>query len=153
MGTRPIICCLIGACALFGAISAARPAVAVELITPSEAALPEQPSIGRERGISRGPTVLVVSPQPGAGTIKSPLDLRVTFESHNGATVNVDSVLLTYMRLPAVDLTQRVRDFIAPTGVEIKQAVVPPGTHTIRVSVSDSNGRTGTADVTFSVTK
>jgi hypothetical protein len=153
MATRTIICCLMGAGALVGLILAVRPAVAVELITPSEAALPEQPSIGHERGISRGPTVQVVLPPPGAGTLKSPLDLKIMFESHNGATVNVDSVLLTYMRLPAVDLTQRVRDFIAPTGVEIKQAEVPPGTHTIRVSVSDSNGRTGSADVTFSVTK
>lgn len=142
-----------GACALFGAILAARPAVAVELITPSEAALPAQPSIGRERGISRGPTVLVVSPQPGAGTIKSPLDLRVVFESHGGTTVNVDSILLTYMKMPAVDLTQRVKAFIGPSGVEIKDAEVPPGTHTIRVSVADNEGRTGSADVTFSVTK
>jgi hypothetical protein len=124
-----------GACALVGAILAARPAFAVELITQSEAALPAQPSIGRERGISRGPTVLVVSPQPG------------------GTTVNVDSILLTYMKMPAVDLTQRVKAFIGPSGVEIKDAEVPPGTHTIRVSVTDNEGRTGSADVTFNVTK
>jgi hypothetical protein len=138
---------------VFAAILLAGPAVALELITATEAALPADPLIGHERGITRGPTVLIVSPPPGAGTIKSPLDLKVTFESHGGATVNLDSVLLTYLRRPAVDLTQRVRAFIASNGIEIKDAEVPPGTHTIRVSVSDSEGRNGSADLTFSVTK
>jgi hypothetical protein len=138
---------------VFTAVLLAVPAVALELITATEAALPADPLIGHERGITRGPTVLIVSPQPGAGTIKSPLDLKVTFESHGGATVNLDSVLLTYLRRPAVDLTQRARAFIAPNGIEIKDAEVPPGTHTIRVSVSDSEGRNGSADLTFSVTK
>jgi hypothetical protein len=153
MPTRTISCRLIGACALFAATLLAGNVVALELITPSEAALPAEPATGHERGISRGPTVLVVSPQPGAGTIKSPLDLKLIFESHGGATVNVDSVLLTYLRMPEVDLTQRVKAFIGPAGIEIKDAEVPPGTHTIRVNVSDSDGRTGSADVTFSVTK
>jgi hypothetical protein len=153
MATPTISCRLIGAFALVAATLFAENVVALELITPGEAALPAEPGIGHERGISRGPTVLVVSPQPGAGTIKSPLDLKVIFESHGGATVNVDSVLLTYLRMPEVDLTQRAKAFIAPAGIEIKDAEVPPGTHTIRVHVSDSDGRTGWADVTFSVTK
>jgi hypothetical protein len=153
MPARTLSCRLIGACTLFAAALFAGNVAALELITPGEAALPAESTIGHDRGISRGPTVLVVSPQPGAGTIKSPLDLKVTFESHGGTTVNVDSVLLTYLRMPEVDLTQRAKAFIAPTGIEIKDAEVPPGTHTIRVNVSDSDGRTGSADVTFSVTK
>jgi hypothetical protein len=55
--------------------------------------------------------------------------------------------------MPAVDLTERARSFITPNGIEIKDAKVPPGTHTIRISVSDTEGRSGSADLTFSVTK
>ncbi len=55
------------------------------------------------------------------------------------------------MRTPLVDLTQRAKAFITPDGIEIKNAEVPPGTHTIRVSVADTDGRIGSADITFSI--
>jgi hypothetical protein len=144
---------LTGACAVFAAVVLSAPAVALQLITPSEAALPPEPSIGHDRGISRGPTVIVLSPSPGTGTLKSPLNLKVRFESHGGSWIDPDSVLLTYLRKPAVDLTQRVKAYIAPSGIEVDDAEVPPGNHTLRVNVTDSNGHTGWADITFSVSK
>lgn len=82
-------CRLIGACAVIAAALLPVQAAAFELITPVEAALPAAPAIGHESGISRGPTVLVDLPQPGAGTIKSPLDLKIRFAGHGGATINL----------------------------------------------------------------
>jgi hypothetical protein len=35
----------------------------------------------------------------------------------------------------------------------VEDAEVPPGTHTLRVNVSDSNGHSSRADFTFTVTK
>jgi hypothetical protein len=142
---------LIGACAVIGCALLAGPAGALQLITESEAALPADPS--HERGISRGPTVVIVSPSPAAGTIKSPLILKVRFESHGTAEIDVNSVLVTYMKKPAVDLTQRIKLFIGATGIDVEDADVPPGTHTLRVNVTDSEGRSGWTDFTFSVSK
>lgn len=151
MHARKIACRVPHACAVLLALLAASPASALQLITPTEAALPADHH--RVRGISRGPTVVVVSPLPGAGTIKSPLRLKVRFEPHGSARIDVDSVLLTYVKEPAVDLTQRIRPYIAASGIDVEDAEVPPGTHTLRLDVTDSDGRTSSTDFTFSVSQ
>jgi hypothetical protein len=146
--SRRLIGC---ACAVIACVLLAGPAGALQLITESEAALPVDQSY--ERGISRGQTVVIVSPSPAAGTIKSPLILKVRFESHGTSKIDVDSVLVTYMKKPAVDLTQRIKPFVGATGIDVEDAEVPPGTHTLRVNVTDTEGRSGWADFTFSVAK
>jgi hypothetical protein len=136
--------------AIVAALAFAGPAYAFELITKSEAALP-MASGGHERGISRGPTIIVASPPPAAGTIHSPLDLKIEFKAHGGANIDVASVLVTYLKDPNVDLTQRIKQFIGPTGIDVQNAQVPPGTHRLRVAVTDSNGHEGSADFAFTV--
>ncbi len=143
---------LLGACAICVAVVLSVPARAFQLITDSEAALPAA-RIGPERGISRGPTIVIVSPSREAGNIKSPLNLKIKFESHGGAKIDIDSVLVTYLKRPTVDLTQRIKPFIAATGIDVEDAEVPPGTHMLRVDVSDTDGRPGWADFSFTVSK
>jgi hypothetical protein len=151
MGRVTILRCAMLAAAVAIALAFAGPAGAFQLITKSEAALPAARG-GNERGISRGPTIIVASPSPAAGTIHSPLDLHIEFKAHGGARIDVDSVLVTYLKDPAVDLTQRLKPFIAPGGIEVKQADVPPGIHRLRVSVADTNGHEGWTDFAFTVT-
>ena len=126
-------------------------AAAATLITASEAALPSDTTAGR--GISRGPRVMVVSPPPRGGQLRSPVDLRLRFESFGGARINAESVVITYKKIPPIDLTQRVTAFIKSDGIDMPAAEVPPGTHRIEVEVKDSDGRSGWADFTFSVGK
>jgi len=124
---------------------------AATLITESEAALPSDTTTGR--GISRGPRVTIVSPPPSGGLVQSPVNFRLHFETFGGAKVNVESVVITYKKLPPIDLTQRVTAFITSQGIAMPVAEVPPGTHRIEVEVKDSDGRTGWADFTFRVGK
>lgn len=135
--------------AIGAALFLAAPAHAMQLITKNEAALPADTAA--HRGISRGPTIVVVSPSPGAGTIQSPIELKIKFESHGSATVDADSVLVTYVKAPGVDLTARIKPFIAASGIDVKGAEVPPGAHTVRVHVADSYGHESSADFTFMV--
>jgi hypothetical protein len=151
MGKQSLAGLFVAATAILVAL--AQPVQALQLITASEAALPANPQLSRERGISRGPTVLIVSPAPEAGLLKSPLSLKIRFESHGGSQIDVETVLLTYMKEPEIDLTQRIKPFIAPNGIDVEDADVPPGTHTLRVNVKDSEGRAGLAEFTFSVAK
>jgi hypothetical protein len=153
MGKQSAAGLLIGVSVVLAAFALAGPAQALALITASEAALPASPHLGHERGITRGPTVVIVSPAPQAGAIKSPLNLKIRFESHGGSRVNVETVLLTYVKDPEIDLTQRIRPFITPAGIDVENADVPPGTHTLRLNVRDSEGRPGWAEFTFSVSK
>jgi len=143
---------LVAAYALVAALTAGSQAQALELITRREAALPSAGG-GHERGISRGPTIVVVSPSPVAGTVRSPFELKIRFVAHGGATIDGDSVLVTYLKEPAVDLTQRLKPFIAPTGIDVKDAVVPAGTHWLRVDVTDSTGHAGWSDFSFRVSQ
>lgn len=136
--------------AIAAALAFASPVHAFELITKSEAALPAVKG-GHERGISRGPTIIIASPAPGAGTIHSPFDLKIDFKAHGNAKIDVESVLVTYLKNPKVDLTQRLRQFIEPNGIDVQNAEVPPGTHRLRVAVTDTNGHEGWTDFAFTV--
>jgi hypothetical protein len=126
-------------------------ASAFQLITEQEAALPLD--VGPSRGITRGPKITVLFPPGGAGLLSSPLHFKVKFEGRGEAKINLDSALVTYERIPAIDLTQRIKKFITPEGIDIADAEVPPGTHRIRIDISDQEGRMGSADVIFTIAK
>jgi hypothetical protein len=117
---------------------------AMELITPQEAALPDDLTGMRRGGATRGPEIVFISPAPNAGLVKSPLNLRIRFKSHGGAKIDRDSVLLTYKKIPAIDMTQRLLPFIRADGIDVPNAEVPPGSHRIRIDVKDSDGRANT---------
>lgn len=131
---------------------AALPAQAFQLITQAEAALPAAPTpdIGL-RGLTRGPDVDQRSPSPEAVTPLGPLTLDVTFEPHNGVAVDPGTVKVTYLKEPAIDLTQRLKPYITATGIKAGDVGIPPGTHMIRIDLADTQGRTATKIMTIKV--
>jgi len=147
MNTKIAIARLVLAGALAVVLSGA--AVGETLITESESALP--PNVAR--GITSPPNMVVVTPPPTGGAIRSPFALKVRFEASGGARVDPDAVYITYMRIPSIDLTQRVRRYISAEGIEMANAEAPVGTHRIRVDIKDTNGRLRTLDFTFTVIK
>lgn len=120
------------------------------LITEAEAKLP--PPKGAfavaTRGITRGPKIEHLT---DAGATKSPIRLRVKFESFGGAKIDPDSLKVTYLKSPAVDLTDRIKPFIQPTGIDMPGATLPPGDHALRVDVKDSDGRVATSSFVLKV--
>jgi len=119
---------------------------ALELITASEAALPNGANLElNRRAITRGPKVVVISPAPDAGVVRSPLKLLLKFEAYGGATIDPQFVNIVYLKRPNINLTQRVGQLVGPNGIEVQNAEVPPGTHHIRVDVKDNAGRVGSA--------
>jgi hypothetical protein len=138
----------------FGALAAclviSGTAQATPLITKEEAELPPpKGAIAADtRGILRGPKVEIVSPNEAS---HSPLRLQLKFESFGGAKINIDSVKVTYLRTPNVDLTSRVKPFIQPDDIDMPDAELPPGEYMVRVDVKDSDGRPGSARFTLKV--
>lgn len=110
------------------------------LITAKEAALPPAAGVLATRGISRGPAIKVVSPAPDTA-VKSPFDLKLNFEARGGEKIDPNSIKVVYMKSPLVDLTPRLQSAITPSGINFQQAEVPPGEHTIRITVKDGTGR------------
>lgn len=140
---------------LAGLLAAARPAFALELITPAEAALPpaQIPTFELRGSPTRGPHVTIVSPPPGAGLIHSPIELKLRYRAFGGASIDADTVVITYLKKPAIDITQRIKPFITAAGIDVKDAVVPPGLHRFWIELKDNDGRVSGTEFSFQVTK
>lgn len=146
-----------GASILFFALffAAARPVLAFQLITPAEAALPAGtfPSFEARGSPTRLPRITLVSPAPGAGVVYSPLDLKLIFRAFGGAAIDPNSVALTYIKKPDIDITPRIKLFITAVGIDLPHAQVPPGLHQFWIELKDTDGRAGGLEFNFQVMK
>jgi hypothetical protein len=113
------------------------------LITPDEAALPAQKGAvaTSNRGITRGPKITV---SDETGTRPSPIRFQVKFQPLGGSTIDLDGLKVIYLKSPNVDLTPRVKPFTQQTGIDMPDALLPPGDHLVRIDVKDSEGRVST---------
>ncbi|MBJ7379489.1 MAG: hypothetical protein JHC80_01935 [Polynucleobacter sp.] len=127
-------------------------AQATPLISAKEAALPPISGPLSTRGISRGPTIKLNSPIADS-SVASPFDFKVGFEARGDAKIDPNSVKVIYMKSPFVDLTPRLKSAISANGIDFSKAEVPPGTHTIRVTVKDTEGRETNSVLTLTVIK
>jgi hypothetical protein len=143
------------ALSLLAVISTYTLSQALELITPQEATLPNVENLAAltKRGLTHGPSVFLILPPPQGGVVKSPIELKIGFEAHGGARVDLDRVKVTYLKLPLIDLTERVSAFIKPTGIDVPNAELPAGTHFIRVELMDADGRAGSGVFSITVLK
>jgi hypothetical protein len=121
----------------------------VVLITSEEAQLPTPKGVYASRAVTRGPRIDLSGPD--TNDVHSPLRLQLKFRGFGGATINLDSLRVTYVKQPNVDLTLRVRPYAQPAGIEIPDAEAPPGEHLVRVEVHDSEGRRTTTTFLLSV--
>jgi hypothetical protein len=122
------------------------------LITEAEGKLPPTTVVGMTmRGLTRGPGIEQLSPSPDKG-VTSPLPLKIKFDIRNKVEIDPASVKLMYLKATPVDLTERIKKHITPAGIEMDQAEVPPGTHTMRLDLKDKQGRVATAIIKLTVT-
>ena len=124
---------------------------AAPLITAKEAALPPATKVVT-RGISRGPSIKFVTPTAGS-TVSSPFDLRIIFEPRGDSKVDVNSVKVTYLKFPYVDLTPRLKTAITASGINFQNAEVPGGEHAVKISVQDTEGRETNTEFNLIVAK
>ena len=137
---RPIfLALLLGSTAAYGQ--------AVQLITADEAKQPAAAAKPGTRAITRGPGVKLASPESVTGQFA----LKVGFEPRGESKIDLATVKVEYLKGAGIDLTERVKAGIKPTGIEIPAAAAPAGEHPIRVTVRDSEGRMGTAEFKLTV--
>jgi hypothetical protein len=123
----------------------------VVLITEQEAALPPAAiAVGATRAITRAPQIMLASPT-SPNVVPSPTHFRLEFRAHGGAQVDFNSLKVSYMKSPLVDLTERVKPFRQNNIIDIPKAFMPPGEHLIRVSVLDNGGRQASELLTLHV--
>jgi len=127
-------------------------ASAATLITDDEAKRPIDPHAAAARGITRGPSIRFEDSKVAIVAHK-PFEFRVKIEPHGGATIDPTKVHVTYLKMPNVDLTERLRPFIATGGINMPDAVAPAGDHPLLIDVEDSDGHTSHAVITLTVAK
>jgi hypothetical protein len=144
------------AAAIFAlALGAAAKAQTLQLVTPEEAALPPgaAPSLEFRGSPTRRPSIQVVSPPPTAGLVHSPVALKLRFHAFGGAEIDPESVVVTYLKNPAIDVTQRLTPYITADGIALDNAELPAGEHQFWVELKDKSGRVGTAEFSVQVAK
>ncbi len=90
------------------------------------------------RAITRGPGIRLLSPNDVSAKA---FPFKLAFEPRGGAQIQPDSVRIEYLKQPLVDLTPRLAGALRGNAIELPAAAVPPGSHPLRVSVRDSEGR------------
>jgi hypothetical protein len=138
------VCCLL----LGLAVIPARSEAGTILITEQEASLPNGRSGPISRGITRGPSVELVQP---AETAHSPVHFQIKFQTFGGTKIDLDSLHVSYLKSPEIDLVPRLTRFVQRSGIDIPDAELPPGEHTFRIEVSDTEGRTRSSVFVFKV--
>lgn len=127
------------------------------LITPQEAAL--GPYQGQPmmmlRGIG-GPLIRIISPDEGDGTkvpvLSKPVHIKVLFEdSISTAKVIMSSLKVTYLKLWGIDITDRLKPYISGDVIDVPQADIPEGDHSIRIEIKDSAGHLASEEFHFIV--
>lgn len=122
------------------------------LISPEEAAFApaREESLIRSRGLNgKGPRIDVLKPADDAPQ-QSPLEILVRFHP-NPAAVNPESVKVQLVKFITIDITDRVKPYLSETGIDVKEAKIPTGTHLVRISVSDGKGETSSREIELQV--
>ena len=141
---------------LFGLwVQGAHPGKAVLLITEKEAAMEEAPAetpLARvlETDRAKGPLILVSSPKEGE-IYRTPLVVDLRFETPQDSAVDLDSLKVSYRKLIAIDITDRIRPYATEKGIYIPEADIPKGHHKIQIRIADLKGNVSLKDLAFSV--
>ena len=146
---------------LVGATGGSTPANEPEfwLITSEEAAMPSAPDkhgqpggspfdVGREPP-DTGPVIDVLKPTEGA-VPTVPLEVLIRF-APRGAPVDVNSLQVSVVKFIMVDITDRILPYVSPAGIQIPDARLPSGKHTVRISLADTSGGVSNKQMTVIV--
>jgi len=137
--------------AVAATLTAAQAADPVQLITREEAGLPTAAKAAAStRNLTRGPGIDTL-PTPDKGVDGKPFRLAVRFMPSNGVPIDPGTVRVFYRRQPPVDITERIKPFITPAGIDAPSVIVPSGSHVIEIEATDKEGRIGRRQITLTV--
>jgi len=105
------------------------------------------------KAVSRGPSIRLIAPAPNALNLTSPLALKIAFEAHGGAKINLASFSMVYLKTPAVDVLPRLKAGLTESGLDLQGVELPVGDHAFKITLKDTEGRQSTAQFTLKITR
>jgi len=141
---RSITFAILGGSAL--AAAGVRAQAGTWIVTSAEAAMPPSQVSQAGRSITRGPAIRQVAPAAPVAA-NQPFSLKIEFAGRGGEKINPKTAQVVILRGATINATDRFQPFITANGIEMPAAMVPAGTYTLQVSVSDAGGRQSLANV------
>ncbi len=65
--------------------------------------------------------------------------------------VDVNSLKVTVVKFLSIDITDRLREYVSASGIQVKEAKIPAGKHIVRISVADAQGVRSIKEIEFEV--
>ncbi len=128
------------------------PAARPPLISAEEAAMPDTELTAR--GVSEledGPKLVLTSPENGS-TYHGSLDFDIRVEpSIAGLPADMASLKVTYLKGWGIDITSRVRPYVSDGHVDMPDAPIPRGNHSLEIYIEDTEQNATLKVVRFKV--
>ncbi len=100
-----------------------------------------------------GPQIVVHNPR-ALGKLHAPIDILVTFEPGNsGLPPDMSSFKATLIGFFDIDLTDRIKEYLQGTSLDVKNAKLPTGSHLIRLAFLDTKGNSNERDMKVTILK
>ena len=125
------------------------------LITPEEAARVRSPAgdFQEPAAAVEGPGPLIIVRNPKAlQSVRSPVDIFVVFEpGKSGLPPDMSSLNVPLIGFFDIDITDRMREYIKTSSLEIEKADLPTDSHQLRMAIKDIDGNSNERDVVIRV--
>ena len=97
------------------------------------------------------PTIRIEEPDI-TRPIRSPVNIRISFQAAANARIAVNSLRVRYGFL-GIDITRRILAHARPTpsGVFVEDAELPRGRHKVTIQIADNMGRVGSKSFDFNI--
>lgn len=98
------------------------------------------------------PAIEVLRPTLSTEPLPSPVPIELVFRPASGTAIDVASFRVFYGAFK-LDVTQRLLKSVSvrPDGLRVDQAAIPAGSHRLVLQVADTQGRTGTRELRFTI--
>lgn len=124
-------------------VSARPPGAPLTLVTQAELdAIPADTPVGwgSKTEDPNGPVIQIDSPA-NEGVYQGPFPIKVAFQSGpSGHPVDMQSLKLEYKVAWGIDITDRVREYIDGTQIDVAESELPEGRHTVEIQIEDTEG-------------
>ena len=104
---------------------------------------------GEKRLKKTGPKITIAKPRSNI-PIHSPVDIKIKF-TPGSAPIDLSTLKVTLVGWMNIDLTHKVQKYATPEGIHAEKLNLPMGSHTVRLTLGDQNGKTTVKEATFTV--
>lgn len=90
-----------------------------------------------------GPEIVLERPDQLGSKLNSPVDILLRFSTSDGASIDMQSLRISYGYFLRIDITDRILEHaeLGESHLEARGAKLPSGKHEIFIEISDENGR------------